>query len=222
MISMNQEYINQHNVLQRYFSNSLNQDEQIAFESYVLDKPQLLEQLELHHIFDRHLSDAFSKNHDSKKFSFSQWLFGKRHSKKLFWAGLGALSSGTLTFVLMMTLMLPNTTENGFSSVSPEIVYLETMRGSESVTNIHFKINQKVKMLVVDTGLPNAQIYHLEIKDKRNITISNWAHKAVNENGELVVMLARKMLSNGRYTMIATNYDNSQKRYIYPLNVSLN
>ncbi|MEP4299102.1 MAG: hypothetical protein ABJ340_05400, partial [Paraglaciecola sp.] len=44
---MDDEYITQNDIIQKYLRNKLTPEETVEFEEYIMDKPHLLEQLEL-------------------------------------------------------------------------------------------------------------------------------------------------------------------------------
>lgn len=132
---MDDETINQNDIVQRYLQNKLTPEETVEFEEYILDKPELLEQLEL----DSVLVETLPKIKPS-------------HKKRFLWATsvLPSFLAGSACVAIVSLFFLTQTDSNQ-NYQSPNIVYLENYRSTNTTTEVNSSKSNS-SLFVVDTS----------------------------------------------------------------------
>ncbi|MDT8397117.1 MAG: hypothetical protein RQ899_00675 [Pseudomonadales bacterium] len=114
--TMNEQYLNEHEVIHRYLVDKLPDDERDAFEVYLLEHPELLDEIEA----ARHIQNAFKANAGLlKKSRFPAWLTAR--------SGQGLLAAAAcLVVAVVIVFRLPQ--QNADLPLQPPVI-LETLRG---------------------------------------------------------------------------------------------
>lgn len=202
-LKMDDEYITQNDTVQRYLHNKLTPEETVEFEEYILDKPELLERLELDMVLVETLPHVKTQRHEQHKISL-----GSRSPS--FWTAIFGTPLRTSIFtacacILCFSILFNSSNFDTTSpSISPNIVYLENYRSADSTTTLIFKSNEILKVIVIDTppnsdtgdifeislfGVEGELVWVREVFANNNAEISFllFGHEVVQQNYQLTV-----------------------------------
>ena len=189
MKAMNDEYIQQNDVVRRYLHNRLTPEEAIEFETYVLDKPALLEQLELDAVLIENLPHVVSKTAIKTAVKVAWWKPLYSHFVAV------AASCGLLAIILIDTQQVPDAL--GFS---PSIVYLENYRSVNEVTRLHFTANEGFKIIAIDVPPNSGASFDVQITNNSGKKVFS-QYLTINENNEITFLLNKNALGEGNYSV---------------------
>ena len=125
---MDDEYITQNDIVKRYLHNQLTPEETVEFEEYMLDKPELLERLELDSIFAENLPKALQTSEkNSKQGRDNVWW-------RTFWPRPLMYSAFSFAFgALMMFLIAPFSNDSLEYTGLIDLVEVSPLRSSSSL-----------------------------------------------------------------------------------------
>ncbi len=192
MMDMNQAYIEQFDVIQRYLHGKLTAQELEAFEHYILLHPEILEELELSDLMTQGLAMAPSAQQAPKTGKGSwktlmQGVFGVATGAFATWLVMGPMSVGTLTDRM----------------VSPAIVYVEPVRGvlGQDVETTQLSRDAMQHILVLDVSGHSVDHFLVELSDQNGKPVKQWKGLATNDRGELVIQLDVSELPDSHYDL---------------------
>lgn len=197
MRNIDKAYIEENNVINKYVNGKLSAEESAEFEAYFIDKPELLEQIELELVLKENIPLVVS--HSKKPSILSLW-FGT-WPKVIF-----AMSISVFAGVLVSNVIVNH--EAKFLQGETHIAYIESFRTTNNnvdVNTIH--INNRVKQLV----LVYTPVYPQE-KRFKIIVIASKTKKVIfestdmrkNNDDELVIALPTSLLQKGSYDLVVT------------------
>ncbi|MBC3767370.1 hypothetical protein [Neptunicella marina] len=196
-------------LIQKYRLNQLSIEEVRYFESFLIDKPGLIELIHIDDIFTAHKT-AFS----NKVFKRLQgvWLTA-RHQ----WSGV--VAGAILGAVMVICIQWPFSSDK---TVSPDLVYLETYRGEIPDWHIYFNSAVSNKLLVIDLGLQANSEFQLSLHDEKNNRDYQWQQINTNDNGELIFEIKAENVQPGRYDMTISRLDKQANDLHYTLGIDYN
>jgi hypothetical protein len=208
---MDDEYINQHDIALRYLQGKLTPEETVEFEEYILDKPKLLEQLEVDSVLKIHLPNVHIINTSSPKI---------RKPFGWFSTPLRASVATAFACVFILWVAVP---KKEFSAThftaSPDIVYLETFRSAGNTQEISVDNSHRSILLVIDlSGLPE-KMYSFKLFDQNEIERMDKNGLSTNSLGELIISLPTKVLNSGDYILLITSPDNQNWQRLFNLRI---
>lgn len=199
MNKMDDNYIAENNVAERYLQNKLPPEEAIEFEEYILDKPELLERLELDSILMENLPSALeetksvsSEPDEDKPSQLWEVIWGKPiiHSALSFAFG-----------VLIVLLINVNTKETLPYSGAIDLVELSPLRSSsaQDVPDATYSLSNGADriMLLLQPGYVESDNVSVDIvrrSDKQTVYSEN---VGVNSDGDIIVSLNTSSLTPG-------------------------
>ena len=195
---LDDEYISQNDIVQRYLQNKLTPEETVMFEEYMMDKPELLEQLELDSVMVGILPQVKNQTEKSKLTESKNslgWLIGVIRSPNLAWSLCAA-------FFGLMLLNLNHIGENQVSDISPEIVYLEIVRGKRDVQEIKLEKSRNPQILALEIGAKPRKYYKVKIINLANHKVLESLSIQSNNIGLLVLSFGES-LGGGEYSVSA-------------------
>lgn len=193
MTYMNQGYIEQNDVVLRYVHGTLTADELSEFEKYMLLNPEILEDIELTQAFKKGLelraSQGISSN--SKKWS---WV----------WPASGLVAGVCATWLFMGPLS--SSPQSPLNLSSPDIVYIDTMRGAMDTADIDAEAfissHNEQHLLVFDVSRFDQSSYQLSLEDQKGMSLQHWANITPNEKNELVIQTEIKAKTTDQYLLV--------------------
>ncbi len=184
---MNQEYIEEQNIIQRYLQNNLTEDEAAQFEIYMMDNDEIFEQVKLDGIYTENLSAVvLDSQEDKSKFQWLAFLFGTA-------SGASALLM-VLWFFVSPSIQMADQVTN--------IVYLETLRsGEQAITKI---VKQETGQLILVTPVApgNNGPYQVTIKNNDESFLLTLNKVLQSNTGDITIALNQQALSTGIYTIV--------------------
>jgi hypothetical protein len=192
MNTMDDDYISQHDIVRQYLKGKLTPEETVEFEEYILDKPELLELLEMDSVMVEHLPKEFSSPPKIEQNKKSGWT-------PLF-SNITAIAACSL---LAVTLWLGQPTSEINPNFSPNIVYLENYRSANSVTTLTFKQGESFKIIAIDVPPDSGNEFDLRILSKNGQYILV-QHLQTNGNNEVTFLLYSTVLMNEKYRLELT------------------
>lgn len=209
MKKMDADYISRHEIAKRYLQGKLTTEESVEFEEYILDKPELLEQLEL----DSVMVDSLPKVYPTSVEVASKPLFKFMLNWKKTFATTSILSCCLL---LVMTIKLSVYSGGNLTSqTSPDLIFFEVVRGNADEAVVQYNGSQTSKIFVIDVGGESLAHYDILLEEKDTGQKWEWAEQTANNNGELVITLAHR-LPSGEYALsLRTDGDKKNQYYQY-------
>ena len=195
---MDKQYMEQFDISRRYLNGTLSPEERIEFEEYILDKPEIIEQLEL----DRVILAGLKKQPVKTKAAVF-WQPWYSHS-------LAAAASVALVAVLLLDFVESPTGYGGETRlVSPEIVYLETFRSQELRTEVAFYAGADFTYLIAAVPSAEKEVFTVSLHDDSDNEFSMvLAESVANSEGDLVITLDKNRIKSGMYSVVVSNASN--------------
>ena len=198
----NKLYIERQEMAQRYLRGELPEPEIEAFETYLMDNPQIVEHLELDEVFSVCLPEAGQQ----QKQGFTLWG----------WVTNTPMGASVATFAMTVLLALPLTL-SFFPTPSEQqgiatgnVLFLETLRSS----------NINIPTLYLDSADTNAVLYlQTDLLDKHDVNVQVVTHSSRETvvdtsgqlmNGELVLAIPRNRLKAGIYELNVSKKDGKE------------
>ena len=198
---MDKQYIEQFDIGRKYLKNELTPEEVIQFEEYLLDKPELIEQLEL----DRIAMLAMPKVSQQRE-QRSLW----RWWKPTYSHGMALVASVCLVAVLVFS---PQRYEQRVGN-SPDIIFIEVMRGAidSAGANSEALVNKASsgQVLIFDVSRFEPSSYSLSLLDDKGNQVMQWDNLQSNENGELVLQTSLQSSAKSDFSLVLTPGSNDE------------
>lgn len=207
---MNHEYIEKNNIVERYLRGTLSPEESTEFEQYFLDKPDLLEQLELDHLLYQQLPQA--EVIKDKSWGYIVW-------EHLFGSPVKSLTMIACTCLLSVLVVVGILHEPDMVTGSGQVVYTDTYRSNQPQKRVNIELQQGVENLVLVTPVEVFnQHYRVVVVEEDNgrelLNNNTW----VNADGELTIVLPVELLKSGNYVLkvsaIEQNTPNQNKEVL--------
>lgn len=201
--NMNADYISQHDIVQRYLKGKLTPEETVEFEEYILDKPELLEQLEVDSVMSEHLPNIAPKR--SRRSIF------RLLSNLLPW-GISALCS-----VMLVTVLIQNRDTTDLIQNNSQIYYVENLRSMHSSKQESISVNEDTTALVVVLTPQVLSVKHqIKLLDSASHELIYSNEQTLSEFGQLNVIINKNILERGAVLLeaipLATENQDSNAR----------
>ena len=196
MSIMNKQHSERQELARRYTRGELSEQEAEEFEIYLMDKPEMIEQLELDEVFHNCLEEAEEKR--VERFSIWKWITQTP-------IGASVATFACTTGLLFGILVL----DKGFLKSSPNIsatgniIYLENLRSNNpGFRRVDVVGNKPTLALFVQTSLSENKQVTITLSDN-----SNTFHKFEGfvVGGELVVNIPSTWLHSGDYEITVSD-----------------
>jgi hypothetical protein len=205
-LKMDDEYITQNDFVQRYLQNKLTPEETVEFEEYILDKPELLERLELDSILTEHLPTAIKVLPSPILKKMSWW-------KPLF-SNLTAVAACSL-LVAVLLFDKPN-----YSNISPDVIYLEDFRGDQTEFIVNFAKGSNEKVIIIQPKTFDIDNFKVDIRrENSSLVVKHWPSLQKNLSGDLVINLNKSDLPPDSYKMILTHAESSNVDSVFSIKI---
>lgn len=185
----------------RYVRGELSGHELDKFEDYLMDNPELLEQLELDSVFASVLPklELVTVKPD-KGFNLWRWLFTTPAG-----ASLSASLSTACACVLLAALLWSNSsTQIPAISASNQLVHLSTLRStSQPERTIEISDKQTQLILVVQPASFEDENFLVNIKNSSNESETSLT-ASISESGDIVITVPSQALVSGKYQLNIT------------------
>jgi hypothetical protein len=192
MNKINTDYINQHDVIRRYLKGKLSAEETLEFEEYMLDKPELLEQLELDSVMMEQLPNIPMK---TSLVASTWWAWWRPTYSHL----VAVAACAVMTVSLFMGGNNPTTS---ITTASPDILYLGNYRSVQPMLSVDFSNAAQSKILVLSLPLVAEGEFDVLAENLDTLQREVLQHQLrANSEGELVVVLGTATLPAGRYNI---------------------
>ncbi len=189
MIDHNSAWFEKESTLLDYQHNKLSPEEVIAFEEYIMDKPEILDRLELNQTFATYSAEtSFAKSKSFwAHFNISNLLIG----------GL----SGAAVFTFML-LFLPLSTSENMTSAS-HIIYMDVLRSTaQPITQINLPAQSNSNLiLVVSVGPEVTGPLSAIIQDSNKQEIYELNDIVVGNTGEVILQVDSTKLEQSPFSL---------------------
>jgi hypothetical protein len=186
---MDDEYIIQNDIVVRYLRNKLTADEIIAFEEYAMDKPELLEQLELDSVLMETLPDVLATPQKLKT------ILTKFNWKLVAMPILG------ISLAMNVGFYMVTATNELATPASSQIAYLDMLRNSpDRKFTLSLENNKHQIVLVISPSKPGIGEYTVSLAQKDKETIFSGKFFENSEN-ELVISVPTELLTTQNYVL---------------------
>lgn len=194
MKRMDDDYINHNDIVKRYLGGKLTPEETVEFEEHILDKPELLEQLEMDSVFTEHLPNVATDKTIPHMTSIWQKLFGTPMR-----ASMGTATACVLVATVFVKLATPQLTP---LQGNIELVYLSNTRGDTNVSVQELSRSAAPDTLIfilqADAVLDEQFKVRL-FNQKTEQSIALLATYSANEMGDIYVPARANNLPQGTY-----------------------
>lgn len=196
MAAMTLDTIRKHNIVHKYLRGKLTPEEVIEFEVFVLDKPELIEELELDGAFSACFPDAIA---EPAKPAFD-W--------RQFWHFPALSSAATIMFALLVWTVWPEPAaspaqHSGLGAA--QVVYFDTLRsGDQAPRRLHLQPGITNLTLVLTPTHFNQSPYQVELANQRSTAFSV-SDLTINGMGELTLSIPAGQLDAGLYQVTITS-----------------
>ncbi|MFT2089984.1 hypothetical protein [Paraglaciecola sp. 2405UD69-4] len=186
---MDDDYINQNDTVQRYLHNKLTPEETVEFEEYIMDKPHLLEQLEL----DSVMVETMPKVELGKsKPSFWQGIFGTPLK-----ASLGTGLACALAAVLLLPAIQPPSSP---AIGNLELFYLSDVRSDDYEQKFKVAPSADTLIFVLEAEFEQVTPFNVSLtSESTDQTIFAELTYLPSEVGEIYVPISVQDMPNGKY-----------------------
>lgn len=192
---MDKAYVDNNDVINRYLQNRLSPEEIDAFEVYFIDKPHIVEQLELNYGLLQSLPQLqWGTQHKSeRKSGLFLWL----------WA-----ASSSIACLFLIVLYLGNASKPGVEHV--ELFYLSAMRSADEQALL-LPLNSATDSVILVVSVPDNEgtTYTVDIVDTGTSRIVFTNRYTVNDLNEIYLPVPRVKLASSRYEV---RYKRADKR----------
>ncbi len=193
MRPMDREFIEQHDIAQRYLHGRLTPEEAEEFEVYLMDNPEMVEEFELDSLFKTYASSrSFAKNSVA-------WLSNKKH-----W--LSGFVSSALTFVAcaFMFVTLTPTEINNSPAYWAQVIYLESKRGDSvgQAFDIQLPANQGALAIVFAPEQTAFSSFDVILADEQSRPIHQFKGVKRSNLDELTLVVPQSSVKPGEYQLV--------------------
>lgn len=194
---MNREYIESNDVVARYIRNQLAEDELNLFEVYLLDNPDILDEVRI----EERVHKEFQNNRALLRPKGDSLRPGSRINYRVY------AMAASVMFAALLLLPLLNLTEPQLQ----EPVLLESFRGQEQF--VHELSGEPIIQFLIDAGTDSESSFSISLIEvssgaviarANNLlpTSESLIHYSLEDTGRLL----------GRYTLIVLNSENGSRR----------
>jgi|GEM_PF-427300 len=205
--AMNMKDIEENAIAQKYASGQLTPQETEAFELYLLENPQFVEQLELDAVLAKGV------------ILIAKAPAAVPRKRAFWWFITGLLSGGAGVFALSLLVMPLFTAVNEVGDTS-QIAYLETVRGETSNNMVVIENEHKTLILVLDTGKTSQTAFSASLASDGNHIIKSWQRSQSDSDGQAVLLVDTELLQEGHYEVAVEALGEQVTRLTYELNVA--
>ncbi|WDD99203.1 hypothetical protein [Thalassomonas actiniarum] len=145
---MDSKYIKDKNVIARYLRGGLTPEESMEFEEYLIDKPELIEQLEIDNQLMKVLPEVDYSKHESKTSLLDFLMTPLRAS---FATGVSCLLAVYLFTLYKGGIPAP---PDGLVAKQSQVVFLDTFRGSANEQQVSRTIPLSAGTNSISIGIP--------------------------------------------------------------------
>lgn len=217
MKPMDKAYIEQHDIAQRYLKGKLSLDEVEAFEVYLMDHPDAIDELRLDTVFIEHNIAMQPENRIAAMGDtgsrLTEWL-------RPFFASVATAAVCMLTFMWLPTH--DSTTAIDNVVVSPTLIYVSNMRGNRQVADAQFDIDEQKSpaIIVVQDNFEKDKTYNVDMFYGDDDVIAKSTSYKANSDSELLVTLPTAKQKDGMLSIVY--YSQSEPEDKRTLTVKIN
>ena len=227
---MDQKYIEDHQIVVRYSRGQLTPEESIVFEIYLLDKPELIEQLELERLLIKHLPQVdFSQQ--QKKSAVSWWpssIVILQLITRWLSAPIGASVTTAAVCVMLFSgfwqLSAPAQWA-GQISAKVDMIFVAPMRSSDrrnnnAVATLAQSKKSELTMLVIQPSNVVATSFDVRIVSQQSGAIIVKQTKVQTQGmGDVVLSVPSTLLTAGLWDIELTPTNSNQEKEVLVLEV---
>jgi len=213
---MNLDYIEQQDIARRYLQGKLSAVDNALFEEFILDKPELITQLELDGILLNNLAKSDDKSNSAPpavpltmgQTLYDVWKLGLA-------AAIGALM--VMPFVQQRSVEQIN---NGQLEGNNHIAYLESARSVNTTTkNIVLTADAQQLILMIQPATLDENMFAVSLKQDGDEQANTYnTHSQLANSGDLIITIPANMLKQGRYALELSGVNTSFKQtFIFEL-----
>ncbi len=218
MKPMDKGYIEQHDIAQKYLLGKLSLNELEAFEVYLMDNPDAIEELHLDTIFIEQKIAIQQGNKTAKTGNLGFWL---TWWQKPLYASVATAAVCLLTFSLLPTL--DSTPELDSVVVSPKLVYVSNMRGNRQVADAQVDLDQQrsATIIVVQDNFEQDKTYYVDMFYGDDDIIAKTVSYKANSDSELLVTLPIAKQKDGVLSIVyySQNEPEDKRRLTVKINM---
>jgi hypothetical protein len=194
MKPIDRTYIDEHDIAQRYLHGGLTPEESEEFEVYILENPEILEELELSEAMKKFMPKPDSETQGFKYLQSKLWSI-------LFPATVLAVAFSALAFMLIPSLQFEAPRSYG----QTEIVYLSSMRSGDTSTYTVDGTTEQL-VLVLNAQQDGSTLFDVEATFADRTVFSGAIQQ--DASGDLIVALPLSEIKGGLLEVQYKNQEN--------------
>jgi hypothetical protein len=226
MVDMGNDYIAQNNVVAKYLRGQLTPEEAVAFEVYLMDKPALIEQLEMDRVLIKTMPEAVK--HAKKT---SKWTLGWFNTP-LFASLFGSVAT-LLICVIGFSYLQSSSIDEGQPNGVPDdvivnipLVYLSPLRGADDSSGIDSnsapvvspKKADRYFAVIIQPSDTHVDVFEVQIVNRvTEVIVLQTQVVEPMVSGDIKLTLLSEMYPSGDYAIIAkaVNSPSGPKTYYF-------
>lgn len=191
-IKLDKEKIEKNNITNRYIHGQLSPEETIAFEEYLMEHSEMIEDLQLDQMFVESMGNIEVEKHNNERTAptFAFW-------PSISWLGLGAI--GAYASVALFSLVFTGGTATLMNI--DRVVYVDTLRSSEPVKR-HITLGEKTEkmVLMLSAGFGQKGPFDISIvNESTNKVIAEFKSVPKTETDDIAIVVDMGLFEVGRY-----------------------
>lgn len=202
-MQFSKEQVENGDIANRYLQGQLSPEETMAFEIYLLEHPELLEQLNIDQVFIDAIGsvDIQKTDNTEESKSTSFWPNFK-------WLGLGAI--GAYVSVALFSMLMTNSVMMNVDRV----VYVETVRSSDPVQKrIRLSDKDERMVLMLSTSFDQEGPFDVSIvRVDTNQVVAEFKGVPKTETDDIAIIVDSGLFEVGGYNFELVNNEGNQKK----------
>lgn len=211
MNPMDREFIEKHEIKQRYLHGKLTPEEAEGFEIFLMDNPDVLDDLELDALFVSHLRRTEGSQQKTMKAWYEIFTLSP----------VGSFAS--IVFGFLIGWWIFSQPADLMQGQSGQLVYLTDMRGTnqENSQDITLSSTNKAMVLVFSPAEIEHLWYDVELKDPSGKSLHKFNDVSLSSMDELNLIVPAKLLDRSAMSLDVFVANDSNKRKLQTINMRL-
>ncbi len=213
MKPMDREYIQEFDVVHRYVHGKLTAEEMAEFEVYLMEHPELLEEVQIDQAFHQYGQQASQVKKDENAGSLlPDWLKG----------AFGGVFASAAVVMVMVTGGLFDKGLTPVDSVSEsQIYYVQNLRSQEQQMLHKIALEKQADVLVLAvTPMSLSELHDMQLFDAKTNELIFKDTLKLSDDGLLSIALRTSLLNNDRYSVKVVPQGDEQ--YVLNFDIQLN